>query len=64
MSEEPIPIWKNPQQTVGLYVIGGPEKWGGLRRGLCKDFIHATVQDKTYPWQSIHSDKYVFYVSE
>ena len=54
---------KEPQ-IVGFYMIGGPEQWGGLRRGLCEDLIYATVQDITYPWQSAYSDKYVFSVSE
>ena len=45
-------------------MIGGPEKWGGLRRGLCKDLISATVQDITYPWESVYSDKYMFPISE
>jgi len=33
LSEEPIPVPKNPQQTVGLNVIGDPGKWGGLWAG-------------------------------
>jgi hypothetical protein len=45
-------------------MIRGPEQWGRLRPGLCKDLISATVQDITYPWQSVYRDKYVFYVSE
>jgi len=45
-------------------MIGGPEQWAGLRRGLCNDVMPATVQDITYPWQSAYSDKYVFCVSE
>ena len=43
--------------------MGGPEQWGRLRSGLCKDFISATVQGITYPWQRVYSDKYVFSVS-
>ena len=45
-------------------MIGGSEKWGRLRPGICKDLISATVQHITYPWQSVCSDKYVFSVSE
>ena len=59
MTEEPIPVRKNSQ-----HMIMGPEKWGGLRHKLCKDLISATVQDITYPWQSVYSDKYMFSVSE
>ena len=64
LSEEPIAVRKNTQQSVGIYMIWGPEQWGRLRPGFCKDFISATVQDITYPWQSVCSDKYVFYVSD
>jgi hypothetical protein len=30
---------------------------------VCRDVISATVPDITYFWQSVYSDKYVFYVS-
>jgi len=45
-------------------MIGGPEQWGGQRRCLCEGIMSANVQDKSYPWQSVYSDKYVFSVSE
>jgi hypothetical protein len=64
LSEKPVPGWNNPQQIVGSYMIGGPEQWDDLRCGLCKDLILSTVQDITYPWQSVYSDNYVFSISE
>ena len=57
-------VRKNPQQIVGFYMIMGPEQWDGLRHEPCKDPISASGQDKTYLWQSVYSDKYVFSVSE
>jgi hypothetical protein len=45
-------------------MIGGPEQWGRMGGRLCNDLTSATVQDITYNWQSVYSDKYVFSVSE